>query len=119
MSADSISPRTTLPRLASSGGDRWLVRTMRPGAEPMHSLATALNSLPPNSAAANSSAPRVLLVVDRIERLGTWNGRDRVDVLLLKGGGWMLPAQLAQVSDPAAATYLDQQTGFRCAAAAD
>jgi ABC-type multidrug transport system fused ATPase/permease subunit len=28
-----------LPRLASSGGDRWLVRTMRPGAEPMQSLA--------------------------------------------------------------------------------
>jgi formylglycine-generating enzyme required for sulfatase activity len=66
-----------------------------------------------------STRAREDLESGRVERLGTWNGRDRVDVLLLKGGGWMLPAQLAQVSDPAAATHLGQQTGFRCAAAAD
>jgi hypothetical protein len=50
---------------------------------------------------------------DQLRRLSTWNGRDRVDVLAVKGGGWrenVLPVRFADATD------IDEQTGFRCVA---
>jgi energy-coupling factor transporter ATP-binding protein EcfA2 len=51
---------------------------------------------------------------DQLRRLGDWNGRDRVDVLAVKGGGWKEEPLAAYFADSADATTLDVQTGFRC-----
>ncbi|MBL7255641.1 nSTAND1 domain-containing NTPase [Paractinoplanes lichenicola] len=52
----------------------------------------------------------------KLNRLGDWNGRDRVNVLTVKGGGRYDGATHMSYAVGAEATMLDGDIGFRCAA---
>ena len=47
---------------------------------------------------------------------GTWNGRDRVKLLLLKGGGYLDPLQESNAPDNYPPDQADNEIGFRCVA---
>ncbi|MBV9355635.1 MAG: TIR domain-containing protein [Chloroflexi bacterium] len=67
-----LAPALRTSSLFGSGG--WIVRSFRPTAEPMDTLANALQDSPADSAGAKTAGqppPRLLLVVDQFEELFT------------------------------------------------
>jgi serine/threonine-protein kinase len=59
-------------------------------------------------------------VDDHIVPLGNWNGRDRVPILVVMGGGYMDNAQsITGPMNDLEPGYADQETGFRCIATAN
>ncbi|HEV7824594.1 MAG TPA: SUMF1/EgtB/PvdO family nonheme iron enzyme [Mycobacteriales bacterium] len=55
---------------------------------------------------------------DDVVREGAWNGRDRVDSLAVKGGGWQEAVNGMETAGVMDATAADVEVGFRCIARA-
>jgi hypothetical protein len=53
---------------------------------------------------------------DGIKPVGTWNGHDRVETILIMGGGW--EGELPETGVPVMGSpeVVTEQTGFRCVA---
>jgi formylglycine-generating enzyme required for sulfatase activity/energy-coupling factor transporter ATP-binding protein EcfA2 len=54
-----------------------------------------------------------------VKRLGTWDGRARVNSLAVKGGSWRADPDAADSADVVDATLESPETGFRCVATAE